>query len=644
MINMRLAFNLLILSILFVCIWFTYNGTDCKAYYKNVFKGILWVSNLLYLNRFYALLMEEKYIPCTDGMLTVERTIHYMMTLTIYTLYAYFIYCLLNQFHYYSKKKKILFWTPFVIVNVLILLSLIPEFDLIFYVENGVCHIGKLFFLLVLTRFGYGIIATVTALRKRNLMIKIFGQSVILIAVFTTMQIIEYGILYDEGLYYSTLITNILILLLTVTMIEFYKDNVTGLLNRAAFKQYAEKEIDKSFNKKVYFLKLKNFEYLVNNCHEVPMQDIIKQLAEYIKEFSMLSSIYYLGNGRYVIILRNREKLDEKEFLKKLEENFCISFEVNGANINLSLFVAVMDVEKDRINKKNFYKLLQSYDEMKYYSSDLIEVVHGGSFGAGRAQRYHYVEEAIERALVENEFKIYYQPIVSAKTQRIISAEALIRLNDRVLGFVSPEEFIPISEDNGKILEISEFVIDSVFRFVKETDLEAIGIEFIEMNLSMMQCMDRRLPEKLEYYLNKYDIDPKMINLEITETATNFDEERLKEQLIRVKKLGFSFSLDDYGTGYSNLVQVLEYPVDIIKIDKSIIWSAFHIQDNFVTLKNLISMFHDVRRKIVAEGVESDEQKETLIELGCDYLQGYYYSKPVPERDFIKFVSHFNFD
>lgn len=644
MINMRLAYNLLILSILFVCIWFIYNGTDCKAYYKNVFKGILWVSNLLYLNRFYAILMEEKFIPCTDGMLIVERMIHYLTTLAIYALYAYFIYCLVNQFHYYSIKKKIVFWSPFAIMSILILISPLPNMGLIFYVENGASHIGNLFFLLVLTRIGYGVIATVNALRKRNLMIKIFGQSVVLIALFSVMQGIEFYILNDEGLYYSTLITNILILLFTITMVEFYKDSVTGLLNRAAFKQYTEKEIDKRFNKGVYFIKLKNFEYLVNNCHEVPMQDIIKQLAEYIKEFSMLSSIYYLGNGRYVIILRKYDKFDKEQFYKKLKENFCISFEVKGASINLSLFVAEMDIENDKINKKNFYKFLQSYDEMKYYSSDLIEVVRGGNLGADRVQRHHYVEEAIERALVEKEFKMYYQPIVSAKTQRIISAEALIRLNDRVLGFISPEEFIPVSENNGKILEISEFVIDSVFRFVKETDLEAMGVEFIEMNLSMMQCMDRRLPQKLEYYLNKYDIDPKRINLEITETATNFDEERLKEQLIRVKKLGFTFSLDDYGTGYSNLVRVLEYPVDIIKIDKSIIWSAFHIRDNFVTLKNLISMFHDVRRKIVAEGVESEEQRDTLIELGCDYLQGYYYSKPVPEEEFVRFTSHFNIE
>ena len=237
---------------------------------------------------------------------------------------------------------------------------------------------------------------------------------------------------------------------------------------------------------------------------------------------------------------------------------------------------------------------------------------------------------------------MFYQPIISTEKQKVISAEALIRLNDRVLGFVSPEEFIPISESNGKILEISEFVIDSVFRFVRDNPLKDMGIEFIELNLSVMQCMDKNLTEKLKYYTDKYQIDPKQINLEITETATNFDEDRLRAQLGKLKKLGFNFSLDDYGTGYSNLVRVLEYPVDIIKLDKTIVWSAFHDRDNFITLKNLISMFHDVRRKIVAEGVENEEQMNALIELGCDFLQGYYYSKPVCEEDFLAYIARHN--
>mgnify|MGYP003333179416 CR=1 FL=1 len=193
-------------------------------------------------------------------------------------------------------------------------------------------------------------------------------------------------------------------------------------------------------------------------------------------------------------------------------------------------------------------------------------------------------------------------------------------------------------ESNGKIIEISDFVIDSVFKFANDSNLEKYGLEFVEMNLSVMQCMDKNLCEKLQFYINKYDVDPKRINLEITETATNFDEKRLREQLAMVKKLGFTFSLDDYGTGYSNLVRVLEYPVDIIKLDKTIVWSAFHDKDNFTTLKNLITMFHDVRRKIVAEGIENEEQRNSLIELGCDYFQGYFYSKPVSEEQLLNYI------
>ena len=117
---------------------------------------------------------------------------------------------------------------------------------------------------------------------------------------------------------------------------------------------------------------------------------------------------------------------------------------------------------------------------------------------------------------------------------------------------------------------------------------------------------------------------------------------KVKKQLQKMKNLGFNFSLDDYGTGYSNLVRVLEYPVDIIKLDKSIVWSAFYEANNFIMLRNLISMFHDVKRKIVAEGIETEEQVNTLRELECDYLQGYYYSKPVNAEVFCEYVKKYN--
>ncbi len=640
MINMKIAYNLLILSILVVCIWFVYVSVDSKAYYRKIYRGILWAAVLMYLNRLLAVSMEQDLISYGEWMLAAERLVHYFLTLAIYTLYAYFIFCLVGQFHYYSRKRKIAFWSVNLAVNVLLITS--PWTHAIFYVEDGVAYHGKLFFILILTRGIYALLATVYALMKRKLMIKIFGQSIILLAVFAVIQVTQFLICHDETMYYSTLIVNIIIFLLTITMVEFYKDSTTELLNKKAFRQFIDREIGKPGNEAVYLIKLKNYEYLRDNCYEPSVMVLVRQLAEYMKEYSMLSSIYYFEDGKFGIVVRQKDRFDENTFLDRLKERFCVPFELNGASINLTLFVAVLDVRNGKINKDNFYRYFAVCDGLKYRSNELIEVVRSDSFGIDELQRYRNIENAIERALAEHEFEMYYQPIISTQTGRVVSAEALIRLKDRLMGFVSPEEFIPISENNGKILEISEYVIDSVFRFVKENDIAAMGMEFVEMNLSAMQCMDKNLTEKLQYYIHKYDIDPRRINLEITETATNFDEHRLKEQLLDIKKLGFTFSLDDYGTGYSNLVRVLEYPVDVIKLDKSIVWAAFTDRDSFVTIKNLISMFHDVRRKLVAEGVENEEQMITLKELGCDYVQGYYYSRPVPKTAFIEYTKSIN--
>ncbi len=637
---MKIAYNLLILSILVVCIWFVYVSVDSKAYYRKIYRGILWAAVLMYLNRLLAVSMEQDLISYGEWMLAAERMVHYFLTLAIYTLYAYFIFCLVGQFHYYSRKRKIAFWSVNLAVNVLLITS--PWTHAIFYVEDGVAYHGKLFFILILTRGIYALLATVYALMKRKLMIKIFGQSIILLAVFAAIQVTQFLICHDETMYYSTLIVNIIIFLLTITMVEFYKDSTTELLNKKAFRQFIDREIGKPGNEAVYLIKLKNYEYLRDNCYEPSVMVLVRQLAEYMKEYSMLSSIYYFEDGKFGIVVRQKDRFDENTFLDRLKERFCVPFELNGASINLTLFVAVLDVRNGKINKDNFYRYFAVCDGLKYRSNELIEVVRSDSFGIDELQRYRNIEDAIERALAEHEFEMYYQPIISTQTGRVVSAEALIRLTDRLMGFVSPEEFIPISENNGKILEISEYVIDSVFRFVKENDIAAMGMEFVEMNLSAMQCMDKNLTEKLQYYIHKYDIDPRRINLEITETATNFDEHRLKEQLLDIKKLGFTFSLDDYGTGYSNLVRVLEYPVDVIKLDKSIVWAAFTDRDSFVTIKNLISMFHDVRRKLVAEGVENEEQMITLKELGCDYVQGYYYSRPVPKTAFIEYTKSIN--
>lgn len=638
--SVRYSYNLLIITILLVCIWFVYVSIESKTFYRRMFKRFLWCAVAVYLNRFLDLAMDMGDIPTTDRLLYAERMLHFCLTVVIYALYSFFLICLINPHRYESHRARWIFFAPYIIMAVLLITS--QWTHLIIYVENGVCHEGILFWLLSVVRGGYAAIATIYVLGKRHLLPRIFGQSVTLVALFALLQAIHYVITHDEMLYYSMLIVNIVIFLLAFTMVEFYKDSITGLLNKEAFEQFATSQIGKKGNKAVYLIKLKNYEYLKDNYNDFALLRVIKQLADDILEYVKQPSVYYLGIGRYVIIINKRDKFVEETFLAKLRERLEIPFELGDADVYMSMFVAVMNLEDGRISKENFYKYITACDEIKYRSKEPIELVYSDAVGMDKLQRYRNVEDAIERALAENEFEMYYQPIYSIKDEKIISAEALIRLNDRGLGYVSPDEFIPISENNGKILEISEFVLDNVFRFVSEGRMEQIGLQFVEVNLSVMQCLDKNLVNRLQYYIEKYQVDPRKINLEITETAASYDEERLKTQLYKMKNLGFNFSLDDYGTGYSNLVRVLEYPVDIIKLDKSIVWSAFYEANNFIMLRNLISMFHDVKRKIVAEGIETEEQVARLKELECDYLQGYYYSKPVNVEVFCEYVKKYN--
>lgn len=636
---MRVGYVFLVFILLFVCIWFFSESTKHKAYYRTAFFWVMFLAVAIYSSKITQLFI-ERLGGWNDKIYVWERAFYYAMLVAICTSFACFIFCLVDQFQYFPIWKKSIILAPSVLTILTIASS--PYTHFVFYVKDGICYNGALYYLMIAVMMYYGVFASLHAYRKRKLLPKIFGQCVILVLFFTLIEYVLHVVFEENMLIGATIVIDIVIYVLALTTVEYYKDNATRLLNRSAFEQYVIREIGKGNDKTVYLIKLKNYQYLKDNCHEIPLYNTIKELAECIKKYSMLSSIYYIGDGKFTIIVPKKSHFSEEDFYNRLKERFCIPFDINGASIQLNLFIAVMNLQGGKINKYNFTKYFFACDEMKYRSNELIEIVQGDSFGIDQLQRYHQVEEAIERALVEKEFKVFYQPIVSTKTKKIVSAEALLRLNDRVLGFISPEEFIPISESNGKIIEISDFVIDSVFKFVKENDLKSMGLDFIEVNLSMIQCMDRKLPEKLQFFLDKYLIDPRFINLEITETATNYDEERLREQLNSIKQLGFSFSLDDYGTGYSNLVRVLEYPVDMIKLDKSIVWSAFHVQDNYVTMKNLITMFHDVRRKIVAEGVESEEQMQALTELNCDFLQGYFYSKPINEEDFLHFLSRFN--
>lgn len=275
------------------------------------------------------------------------------------------------------------------------------------------------------------------------------------------------------------------------------------------------------------------------------------------------------------------------------------------------------------------FMMIGSRERMIYSASELKEHPDFNSF--------IHMDEILNRAITENSLKVLYQPIYNVREKRFEYAEALSRLVDREYGLISPSLFIPASESNGTILRLGEMILESVFRFIAENDLDELGLSCIEINLSVSQMMQPRLPEILERLQKQYGVDPSRVNFEITESLFDNISDVISENVHALSSAGYSFSLDDYGTGYSSIQRVSNYPLRMVKIDKSMTDEIFTETGN-VIMFNTIRMMHDIHKKLIVEGVETEAARNSLAEMSCDYIQGFYYSRPLAEEDLVEFL------
>ncbi len=249
----------------------------------------------------------------------------------------------------------------------------------------------------------------------------------------------------------------------------------------------------------------------------------------------------------------------------------------------------------------------------------------------------------MKRALAEDGFEVFYQPIYGVDDGGFVLAEALLRLKDEELGYVSPEEFIPIAECNGMIVRIGEFVVESVCKFLTSEHAQKLGIRTIAVNLSFVQCMQVNLADSLIAIMKRYGVSGNRINFEITETTGNTNLEVLTRNMNKLIAYGCSFAVDDYGTGFSTAKYLVSLPVDMVKIDKSILWAAMKDASAMTVLRHTVGMLKELDKKIVVEGVETEEMRGEVLNMGCGYLQGYYYSRPLSAERFVRFM-HENAD
>lgn len=247
-------------------------------------------------------------------------------------------------------------------------------------------------------------------------------------------------------------------------------------------------------------------------------------------------------------------------------------------------------------------------------------------------------EAFIRDAISDDRIEIFYQPIYSTKDSAFTAAEALVRIRDKEGNIIPPGRFIDVAEKNGSILQLGEIVFEKVCSFIENNDMKKMGLHYVEINLSVVQCAYENLADTFISIMEKHNIEPGYINLEITESASTNAKRTLLNNMKTLINYGVNFSLDDFGTGQSNLNYIINMPVVIVKFDRQMSMAYFENGKAKYVMDAAMHMIHGLKLQIVSEGIETKEQYREMERLGINYIQGFYFSKPLPEQEFIHFL------
>ncbi len=421
-------------------------------------------------------------------------------------------------------------------------------------------------------------------------------------------------------------------------------DLLTGLPNRNMLSYQLRKVLNSASRQSstvgVLFLDLDDFKK-VNDTHGHGEGDKLLIEAANRINLSVTSTdiVCRFGGDEFLILLNENTSFEvAEELAKTILKSFQQPIKVNSNlfYVTCSIGIAMTDGDLIQASELISHADIAMY-EAKDNGGDQYFVYQGGMFQ--RVAHRVMMESEVKQALAKGQFSLSLQPQLVAKSNKVHGFEALLRWQHPERGMVSPDDFIPILENSEHMIELGYWVIRRCFELYKE--MRAIGLAdvIIAINLSAGQFADVNLLKYLKELLEEFDLSANNFELELTEQILVKDIDKAIETMDAMRSLGFSFAIDDFGTGYSSLAYLKRMPVDVIKIDKSFVFGMLENHADFQIIMSTIAMVKNLGLTVIAEGVETQAQLRSLTEHDCDLIQGYYFSKPIPEVELFDFIN-----
>ncbi len=412
-------------------------------------------------------------------------------------------------------------------------------------------------------------------------------------------------------------------------------DSLTDLPNRSLFNERLRHALHQSTRYSrgiaVMFIDMDRFKVvndsLGHSAGDRLLQDSAKRLAECLRESDTVAR---LGGDEFVVMIENfTAPKDAIAVAQKVLASLARPFFVDGQEFLMSASIGISTFPDDG---KDAETLLKNADIAMYRAKD--QGRNNYQFYSAQMNKHTFerlaMESSLRRAVERNEFLLHYQPKLDLRTGAISGVEALVRWQHPDWGMVSPAQFIPLAEESGLIVQIGEWVLKAACEQNKRWRDQGIPPLRVAVNLSARQFAQKTLLGDIAKTIAESGLTPESLELEITESLVMTNPEHATETLHKLKAMGISLSIDDFGTGYSSLAYLKRFPIDCVKIDRSFIKDIPTEADDMAITKGVIALGHSLRLKVVAEGVETVEQRDFLRSNDCDEMQGYLFSKPLP--------------
>lgn len=419
-------------------------------------------------------------------------------------------------------------------------------------------------------------------------------------------------------------------------------DALTGLPNRRMLYDEITRTIEECQVSRhrfaVLFLDLDNFKRINDNFGHAIGDEALKKMAHHLSQNPECHLVGRQGGDEFIVLT---PQVKEHSDIQRIVRNILVAAQKSVAidhydiNLGTSIGVGVYPDDGDSAEA-----LLRCAD-LALYKSKTVKRGQFLFYSAemnDQTQRRLIVENQLRKSLEREELTVYYQPLYKPQSDEVTCCEALLRWNSPELGQVRPDEFIEVAEESGQIEELGMFVLTRALSDIRELNRQRHSAMQVAVNISAKQLLYSPIVEQLEQTLTRLSVDAAMLKIEITESVLIADFETAVTVLRQIRQLGVHVALDDFGTGYSSLAYLSKLPCEEIKIDKEFVQNMLIHRDDENLVQSIIAMAKALNRTVVAEGVETIEHLEKLTLFGCDYIQGYYISAPVPLDEFSHFL------